>query len=73
MSEGPKSRDTLRGGETMIAIGLFMVVMAVPVLFGTIYAENDRARIVNVVAGLVILAIGAGYILRGWIVRRRSS
>ncbi len=72
MSDKPKSRDTLRGGETMIAIGLFMVVMAVPVLFGTIYAENFRAQVVNVVSGLVILAIGAGYVLRGWIVRKRS-
>ena len=54
-----------RDAETLMMLGGFMVILAVPVLFGTIFAESSRAMVVNVAAGGLLLAIGVGFFLRG--------
>ena len=59
-----------RDAETQIALGLFIFVLSLPVLLGTIWADRFHAQIVNVIAGVVLLAIGAGLFWYGW--RRRA-
>ncbi|MDX9975945.1 MAG: YtpI family protein [FCB group bacterium] len=60
-----------RDAETQIALGLFIVIIAIPVLIGTIYAVRPHAQVVNMIAGGVLLAIGAGLAWFGWRNRRR--
>lgn len=63
MSEGQK--HTRRDAETLIALGLFMVVMALPVMLGTIWAGHGFSQAVNFIAGFVLFAIGAGMCYKG--------
>lgn len=60
-----------RDAETQIVLGSFVAFIAVPVLIGTLWADKLSARVVNVVAGLVLLGIGLGIALYG-LKRRRS-
>lgn len=57
-----------RDAEILTVLGAFLVVLAVPVLIGTLWAEGTVPRLVNVAAGLIIGGIGGGMIWRG---RRR--
>lgn len=59
------SRHTQRDREVLTALGLFLVVLSVPVLIGTFFEEGLVPSIVNVVAGLIILGIGTAMIWRG--------
>ena len=60
-----------RDAETLGMLGLFITVLSVAVLIGTFFAERQHAMVVNVIAGLVLLAIGAGFIGRALWIRRR--
>ncbi len=60
-----------RDAETLMMLGGFMAILAVPVLFGTFFDESSRAIIVNVAAGTLLLAIGVGFFLRGRAKRKR--
>ena len=63
-----------RDGETSIAVGLFLVALAIPVLIATIWAlENFRGAVVNFVCGLVLLLIGGGATLYGWAELKRGK
>ena len=59
------SQHTKRDGEILLALGTFLVVLAVPVLIGTIWAEGAVQALINVAAGVVVGGIGVGMILRG--------
>lgn len=62
-----------RDGETGMAVGLFILALAFPVLIGTLYGlDRPRAAVVNFVCGLVLLAIGAGATGYGWILFKRA-
>ena len=39
-------------------LGLFVTMLSLPVLVGTLWAEKLSAQVVNAVAGLVLLAVG---------------
>lgn len=58
--DDPKKRDA----ETLFLLGIFIVVLAVPVLIGTAFADTGRAMAVNAAAGVVLLGVGIGFILR---------
>lgn len=56
-----------RDAETQIALGLFItVIVAIPVLIGTFWADRAAAAVINVIAGLVLLGVGVGLGLFGW-------
>ena len=55
-----------RDAETLLVLGLFVTVLSIPVLIGTLWAENTRQTIVNVAAGVVLLVIGLVILLWGW-------
>ena len=61
------SEQEQRDGDSLVLLGGFLSVLALPVLIGTFFVrEGERhAMIVNVVAGLILLAIGVGLVLRG--------
>lgn len=49
-----------RDADSLFVIGCFFIVLAIAVLVGTHWAETERARVVNVVAGGLLLLIGLG-------------
>jgi hypothetical protein len=59
--QGFESRDA----ETLIALGLFITALAIPVLLGTFWCERAPQMIVNVISGLVLLGIGVGSLYFG--------
>lgn len=59
-----------RDGDTMMMLGGFVAILAVPVLIGSAFAGREHAMYVNIAAGVVLLAIGVGMLLRGRFVRR---
>jgi len=54
-----------RDAETNIALGGFIALLSIAVLAGTLFAESSHARVVNAIAGLILLAVGAGFLLTG--------
>jgi len=63
-----------RDSELYFALGIFIVALALPVIFGTYYAYqwgDIRPAIVNLISGLVMLGIGIASILYGWVIRKR--
>ena len=62
-----------RDAETQMALGLFLSVISVFVLIGTFWADTTRAIVVNLVFGLILLAIGAGMALWGLKSRKKLT
>lgn len=63
-----------RDSELYFALGIFIVALGLPVVFGTYYAYqwgDFRPAIVNLISGLVMVGIGAASIFYGWFIRRR--
>ena len=60
-----------RDAESQIVLGSFVTLISIPALIGTYWAKTPHARVVNVVAGLVLLGIGLALALIG--LRRRFS
>lgn len=69
----PTDHHAKRDAETQTVIGLFVIVMSIMVLIGTFFAVRPHAMVVNVVAGLVLLAIGIGMVVLGRKTRKRIS
>lgn len=55
-----------RDAETLVALGAFIIVLAIPVLLGAFWAGTARAASVTIAAGGALLAIGGGMAWRGW-------
>lgn len=55
-----------RDAETLMMLGGFMAVLALPVLVATFWAGSAFAMGVNAISGLVLLGIGAAMLLRGY-------
>ncbi len=56
---GPTKRDA----ETLLLLGTFLVFFALATLLGGFWPMNYRARIINTIAGLILLGIGSGALL----------
>ncbi|MCA9426802.1 MAG: hypothetical protein H6752_16975 [Candidatus Omnitrophica bacterium] len=72
MNENEKSEKEIRDGEhsrrdaeTQTVLGIFITVMSIPVLVGTLFAQRSHAMVVNVVAGLALLAVGVIMMVAG--------
>lgn len=54
-----------RDAEILKMLGIFILVLSAPVIVGTFFAERGHAQVVNLIAGLVLLGIGALFYWRG--------
>lgn len=64
----------LRDAWSLLMVGGFFALLALLVLVGTWWTlERPRAAAVNVVAGLLLMAIGLGMIAAGRHLRRPSG
>lgn len=71
MSEGSSGGEhNKRDAESLWALGIFLVVLSVPVFIGTFFEEGNFERLVNVAAGAAVFVIGALMIWRGIRVRK---
>ncbi len=62
-----------RDSETQMMLGLFITILSIPVIIGTFWAETFRQTVVNLVAGLVLTAIGVGIMVWGVKNRKRAK
>ena len=62
------ARDALTG----VILGVFFILMSLPVLAGTFFAEKAIDRGINIVSGSIILIIGAAFLARGTYIHRKS-
>jgi hypothetical protein len=65
MSDQPENKHLKRDGETMILLGLFLGILGVPVLIGTLWSNSAVAAIVNVVSSLALFMIAGAFYWRG--------
>lgn len=71
MSEKPSGHEhTKRDAESLIALGTFLVLLALPVFAGIFFEEENFAQLVNFFAGTAILTIGGLMLWRGIWTRR---
>lgn len=62
-----------RDGETGMAVGLFVLALAIPVLIGTLFElDQPRAAVVNFICGMVLLLVGGGSTAYGWMLFKRA-
>jgi hypothetical protein len=61
---------TKRDAESLMAIGIFLVILSMPVFIGTFFESESFPRLINVLAGVAILVIGGLMIWRGVWTRR---
>ncbi len=66
-----------RDGELYIALGFFIGIVGLPVLFGTYFAAQEPGRmhaaIVNAVCGIALLLIAAASALYGVFILKRQK
>ncbi|HDP35964.1 MAG TPA: hypothetical protein ENN29_12740 [Candidatus Hydrogenedentes bacterium] len=70
-TEDNEARLAQRDAETQMALGIFISILAVPVLIGSFWADDMHSRVVNITAGAVLLGIGLGLLGYGWTKRSR--
>jgi len=61
---GPETDQRSRDAQIARALGGFLCVIALPVLAGTFFATLPVDRWINLIAGLALLAVGAGFLAR---------
>ena len=54
--------STRRDVDTLRALGLFMTLFSLAVLAGSFWPMSVGARVVNTVAGLILLGCGVGFL-----------
>ncbi|HOK10057.1 MAG TPA: hypothetical protein PLT82_10910 [Candidatus Hydrogenedens sp.] len=65
-----------RDAELYIALGIFIVALGLPVIFGTVFTLQSgdiRPAVVNFICGLVMTLIGVGSIFYGFVIRKRIA
>ncbi len=63
-----------RDGETYFAIGLYIFVIGIPVVFGTFFSlSNIHAAVVNFCAGVTLVGGGCIGMFYGQLLKRRSA
>ena len=62
-----------RDGETGMAVGIFVLALAIPVLIGTLWElDQPRAAVVNFTCGMVLFLVGGGATGYGWMLFKRA-
>lgn len=67
------------GGQTgpdpasSFLLGGFMTAIAFPLLVWTAFSSTTRVMLINGIGGVILLAAGIGFLIRGRIIRKRSE
>ena len=61
-----------RDAESQTMLGIFVTVLSVPVMIGTFWAESLRQIVVNLAAGVILMAIGIAVVAWGRVTARRA-
>ncbi|MBI1318418.1 MAG: DUF2157 domain-containing protein [Candidatus Hydrogenedens sp.] len=61
-----KNDHSKRDAETLLVLGAFMVVLALPVMVATVWAGHGFSQAVNFCSGAVLFAVGGGMMYKGW-------
>ena len=64
---------TKRDAESQTAVGIFVTYISLPVIVGTFWAKTVHAKVVEIIAGLVLLGIGIAIIVWGRKTARKVS
>lgn len=64
---------TKRDSESFLILGGFLSILATLVLIATLFESQGHSRIVNLAAGLTLMAIGLGMAARGYVLRHRGK
>lgn len=72
MSREERQNLEARDAITAVILGVFFAIVSLPVLGGVFYAVESIDRAINVVAGLILLFVGVGFIARGQFIHRKS-
>lgn len=74
MSENePDGGPTGPDPASSFLLGGFMTVIAFPLLVWTAFSSTTRVMLINGVGGIVLLAAGIGFLIRGYSIRKRSE
>ena len=66
MTEKPAGHHhTKRDAEVLLVLGIFLIVLAIPVLIGTFWAEGAVPMLINIAAGVIVGGLGVAMIIRG--------
>jgi hypothetical protein len=65
-------KHTRRDAETMLLLGGFMCILALPVIGATPWAGHGFAQVVNALSGIALLLLGGAFIWRGRTLLQRS-
>ena len=72
-TEDNEARLAQRDAETQMALGIFITILSLPVIVGTLWANNMHSRVVNIVAGTVLLGVGVALLTYGWSKRSKMA
>jgi hypothetical protein len=61
----PRAKHAQRDAETLMLLGGFLLLLSVPVMIGSFWADDGFTVAVNLAAGLVLGGVGLGLFLRG--------
>lgn len=65
MSDEQDKTHVKRDGETILLLGIFLLVLSAPVILGTLFAGETVPRVVCLISGLILTGIGCGFVIRG--------
>ena len=71
MSDEQKNTHTQRDGETLFVLGLFLVVLGMPVILGSLWADTSVQKLVCAISGVILCAIGTAFVVHGKKVLKR--
>jgi hypothetical protein len=72
-AEDRKAELTRRDSDTQLALGIFVSIIAIPVIIGTLWADSTSTIVVNLVSGLTLLGLGLALAGYGFLGTRRSG
>jgi hypothetical protein len=72
-AEDRKAELTRRDSDTQLALGIFVSIIAIPVIIGTLWADSTSTIVVNLVSGLTLLGLGLALAGYGFLGTRRNG
>lgn len=65
MSKDQENAHSRRDGETLFVLGVFLVVLGLPVILGSWWAEKAIQMWVCLISGFILAGIGGAFVYYG--------